>query len=251
MSIDKDEIISEISNAISSFDSPSGDGINSFLVSKKIREVGIKVALSGLGGDESFAGYIQFKYWYWYKNYLSKFPRINFLKLPNVNNQYLSRIIKLISKKRNCTSFNNIFRNVSGRHTQNLISKNFFKSDANKIESDEEFIGRKFSLSQYSLAEVNGYTTNVLLKDADQTSMAHGLEVRVPFLDHELFEYMLSVEDKYKLGRINKNLLVETFKNKIPESIFKRKKQGFIIPTNIWMRNELQNISKEKYRCCL
>ena len=86
VSIDKDEIISEISNAISSFDSPSGDGINSYLVSKKIREVGIKVALSGLGGDESFAGYVQFKYWYWYKNYLRKLPNINLSILSNFKN---------------------------------------------------------------------------------------------------------------------------------------------------------------------
>ena len=127
VSIDKDEILSEISNAINSFDSPSGDGINSFLVSKKIREVGIKVALSGLGGDESFAGYTQFKYWYWYESYLKKLPNINFSILSNVKNQYLSRIIKLIAKKRNCTDFNNIFRNVSGHHAKNLIPMNFLK----------------------------------------------------------------------------------------------------------------------------
>ena len=64
-------------------------------------------------------------------------------------------------------------------------------------------------------------------------------------MDHELFEHMLSIEDKYKLGKINKNLLVDTFKDKIPDSIYKRKKQGFTVPTNIWMKNELQNISKE------
>ena len=66
-----------------------------------------------------------------------------------------------------------------------------------------------------------------------------------PFLDHKLFEHMLSIEDKYKLGKVNKNLLVDTFKDKIPESIYKRKKQGFIVPTNIWMKNELQSISKQ------
>jgi asparagine synthase (glutamine-hydrolysing) len=65
----------------------------------------------------------------------------------------------------------------------------------------------------------------------DKTSMAHGLEVRTPFLDKDLITYMFNIKREYK---INKKLFREVIKNKIPEQIIKRKKQGFSLPISTW-----------------
>ena len=77
--------------------------------------------------------------------------------------------------------------------------------------------------------------------------MAHGLEVRVPFLDHKLVDYVVSLPDSYKKVRKPKGLLIDAFHDILPDEIINRKKQGFIIPTEIWMKNELFDIS-EKYK---
>ncbi|MAU27612.1 MAG: hypothetical protein CMJ07_00305 [Pelagibacterales bacterium] len=91
-------------------------------------------------------------------------------------------------------------------------------------------------MSQYSISEFSRYTSNVLLKDTDQMSMANGIEVRVPFLDHELVEYVLSLPDTFKNIKNQKQLLVDAFIDFIPPQIYQRKKQGFIIPINKWMQ---------------
>ena len=84
----------------------------------------------------------------------------------------------------------------------------------------------------------------MLLKDADQTSMANSLEIRVPFMDHELIEYVLSLKDNVKKPMYSKKLLIDAFKEYLPKTIYNRKKRGFTIPTNLWMRNELLSLSK-------
>ena len=97
------------------------------------------------------------------------------------------------------------------------------------------------SFSQVSIAEYFGYTQHVLLKDTDQMSMAVALEVREPFFDHELVEYLLSVPDSYKCSEYPKQLLVESLGDMLPSEIVHRKKQGFTFPWNSWLRNELRD----------
>ena len=79
-------------------------------------------------------------------------------------------------------------------------------------------------LSRITVAEFSTYMTNVLLRDSDQMSMANALEIRVPFLDHELIEYVLGIPDMIKQPITPKKLLVDSFDDLIPESIYKRKK---------------------------
>tara|TARA_Y100001958_G_C21243867_1_gene572853 strand:+ start:2511 stop:4343 length:1833 start_codon:yes stop_codon:yes gene_type:complete len=243
VTIGKDELVSEVTNALNEFDSPSADGLNNYIVSKKIRKIGIKVALSGLGGDELFAGYPQFKYFYFFRKnknlskLLKNFP-FQFFKL---NNRYL-KFLKIIASDFSSRSINTIFRDTSGDFN-NLLNGKLKKPKDKKTKNEKYY--EKFIISKYSISELKGYTSNVLLKDADQTSMAHGLEVRVPFLDHELVDYILSLPDNYKNIKKPKALLIDTFSDILPIEVQSRKKQGFTIPTRDWMKNELFCLSKE------
>ena len=98
-------------------------------------------------------------------------------------------------------------------------------------------------LSKVSYLEMNTYMQHVLLRDTDQMSMAHSLEVRVPMLDAHLVEYVYGVKDQYKLGTSPKKLLVNSIGDMLPKEIVNRSKMGFVLPWEKWMRNELKDFS--------
>src|SRR5690606_32626138 len=95
-------------------------------------------------------------------------------------------------------------------------------------------------LSRISVAEISTYMQNVLLRDADQMSMANGLEVRVPFLDHELVELVMGVPDIFKNPTQPKKLLTDIYHDFLPKEIYQRKKMGFVLPYESWLKNDLR-----------
>jgi len=95
-------------------------------------------------------------------------------------------------------------------------------------------------LSQVSAAEYMGYTQHTLLKDTDQMSMAVSLEVREPYFDQDLVEFVLAIPDAIKKPVYPKSLLVESLKPLLPDEIVHRKKKGFLFPWELWLRNELR-----------
>jgi asparagine synthase (glutamine-hydrolysing) len=97
-------------------------------------------------------------------------------------------------------------------------------------------------LSDISYAEARTYMHDVLLRDADQMSMAHGLEVRVPFLDHPLAEWVVGLPDRVKRPRQTpKRLLVESLNGLLPDEIVNRPKRGFVLPMSVWLRGPLRD----------
>jgi asparagine synthase (glutamine-hydrolysing) len=95
-------------------------------------------------------------------------------------------------------------------------------------------------LQQVSLYETTGYMRNTLLRDSDVFSMAHGLELRVPFVDGAVARAAMSFPDSEKLSRrVSKPILVSAMQDLLPESLFTRPKQGFTLPFERWMRQEL------------
>jgi asparagine synthase (glutamine-hydrolysing) len=96
-------------------------------------------------------------------------------------------------------------------------------------------------LSQVSAADFIGYTQNTIMKDNDQLSMAVALELRQPFFDHELVEFVLNVPDKIKYPIYPKKLLIDSLGGLIPREIVHRPKQGFLFPWKYWMKNELRS----------
>ena len=93
------------------------------------------------------------------------------------------------------------------------------------------------------------YMQNVLLRDTDQMSMAHSLEVRVPFLDHTLVEYCLAIPDKFKQQRKGaKPLLVDALGDRLPASIYNRPKMGFTLPISVWLKGDLKDFGAERIK---
>ncbi|WP_291856900.1 asparagine synthase-related protein, partial [Marinilabilia sp.] len=103
-------------------------------------------------------------------------------------------------------------------------------------------------LSRVSVAEMTTYMQNVLLRDSDQMSMAHALEVRVPFLDHELVEYVLSLPDGIKSPVTPKKLLVESMSDLLPDYIVNRPKMGFVFPWRDWLKGEMHAYADGRIR---
>jgi len=248
-----------IPTAMSYFDHPSGDGLNSYVVSKKTAETGIKMALSGLGGDELFAGYpvfnqipdLQAKKWLSsFPNYARKYPGIlNHLIKGTVASSKIKEILKQ-------EYFDSEYIYQFSRQTLmddqiNQLIK-IDKLPLNRVfEITHELIGYNTNgwalptISRLSVAEFSTYMQNTLLRDIDQMSMANSLEVRVPFLDHHLVEYTLGIKDKFKKPTAPKKLLVDSFKDIIPESIYNRPKMGFVLPYEKWMKGELKFFCEE------
>jgi asparagine synthase (glutamine-hydrolysing) len=95
-------------------------------------------------------------------------------------------------------------------------------------------------LQQVSWRELTGYMRNTLLRDSDVFSMAHGLELRVPFVDRDVAAASFAVADGLKLARgTSKPLLVDAMKDLLPAEVWDRPKQGFVLPFADWMRGAL------------
>jgi asparagine synthase (glutamine-hydrolysing) len=96
-------------------------------------------------------------------------------------------------------------------------------------------------LDRYLLFDQQCYLPDDILYKSDRMSMAHSLEVRPPFLDHRLVEFAASLPENYKLrGSKLKFLLKELMKDKLPQTILGRKKEGFDIPVHDWFRSVLK-----------
>jgi asparagine synthase (glutamine-hydrolysing) len=249
-----EDFLDKVVAGLDAMDSPSADGINTFVLSGAIRAAGLKVALTGIGGDELFAGYPGF---------------MRFHKLNNASAGYqlsypLRKLVSLLLKKSNSnrnkrlsellaitdTSISNVYPIIrkifSPDLIRQLVDTNVQQIGLEKMLKDESRAIEKFDLfSQYSIAEYMGYTQHTLLKDADQMSMAVGLEIREPFFDHQLIEYALSIPDHIKYPHFPKQLMVEALEPLLPDEIVYRKKQGFVLPWEKWMRNELQSFCTE------
>jgi len=93
-----------------------------------------------------------------------------------------------------------------------------------------------------SCMEVQSYLVNTLLRDTDSMSMAHSLEVRVPFLDHSLVEFVTSLPQQMKVRKgVPKALLVAALGNLLPEEVVNQRKRGFTFPWAEWLRGPLKD----------
>ena len=246
------DFLSQLPEALNAIDHPSGDGVNSYIVSKATKNAGITMALSGLGGDELFAGYDIFKRYV----ELEKKGWLNLIPVKGILGKLLAANKKSIQGDKTSEILN--LDVINGFNTypinRKLFNQTDFKSLLKKQYNDTAFIqnvirncetDKSHKLSRVSLFEIKTYMQNVLLRDADQMSMAVALEVRVPFLDYKLVEFVLGINDAYKFPHTQKKLLVDSLGDLLPPEIVNRPKMGFILPWKDWLKVELKEFCEE------
>jgi asparagine synthase (glutamine-hydrolysing) len=231
-------------NVVKDIDQPSIDGTNTWLVSK-MAATNNKVVMSGLGGDEIFAGYPHF-----FKFSINKgsFAKFKFLK------KYLDKIhrlrpnfltLDLISKLSTPSEQLSFLRTVfeSFQIEETLLPCWSEKSNNNRIELNKKLILRDADATQQmTYFEINTYLKSMLLRDSDIMSMAHRLELRPLLLDHVLVEFVYSLPESFKLSpSYPKKLFVDSVTELLPARLKKRKKMGFELPFVEWMRGPLKN----------
>ncbi len=247
-----------VPDALAAMDHPSGDGPNTYVVSKVTKAAGITMALSGLGGDELFAGYDIFKRSVKLeeKRWLTSFP-VQVRKMgggllktfkPSVASDKIAALLRLDYMYIDYTY--PLSRQVLMDHEILKVLKRKTLPENKVFQIAHEAMdvgGRGYGLpllSKVSFLEINTYLQNVLLRDTDQMSMAHALEVRVPFLDHELMEYVFGVSDQLKYPHIPKQLLLESTGDLIPREVYDRPKMGFTFPWSNWLKQELRDFAE-------
>jgi len=258
-----DEVRSAVPEVLDRLGEPFADQsiVPTYVVSRETSQ-DVKVALSGDGADELFAGYSRYRGEY-YSGYYRKLPEIvrNGFVEPALNRLEVSRDSSSRELVRKAQKFaRGGVKDTPSRHFEwariaddealhsfdelnlNLTSagrKAFWRAH----ERAESFLpeDRRDDMSRIQATDTHFGLPNQILYKTDRASMYNSLEVRVPFLDTDVVEYAMSLPPNYKITpRKQKRILKQAFNDVLPKSILKRRKQGFDMPIGEWFKNELK-----------
>jgi asparagine synthase (glutamine-hydrolysing) len=240
LQLSEEEVIQSVTEAVDKLDLPSVDALNTYIVSRAVAKQGVKVALSGLGGDELFGGYASFRDVPRLK-LISKLPR-SLRRIMGATGNFGERLADIPSNG----EAGELARWRRQFFTGRMLDRAGLPNGTTPFECPVQLPD---DYARISWAELTGYMRRMLLRDADQMSMAVSLELRVPFLDHELVEYVLGLpaaEKKRYAGP--KGLLVEACRDLLPPAVYQRPKRGFILPMRTWMLGPLAPFVDEGIR---
>lgn len=216
----------------------------------------VKVLLSGEGGDEAFAGYPNYRNIVWLERLK------NILGPSNMTVATILSKLSYLSAFRKLRKYTSLMKLPLEKYYYSRTSGpfNFFNLHANELYTNEfsNFVKKEQSIdnslnffrntrSLDNLAKMLYIDTKTWLPDdllikADKMTMANSIELRVPFLDHKVLEFAASIPSNYKLkGFTTKYILKETIKDDVPKEILNRKKTGFPVPYESWLRNDLKD----------
>ena len=232
--IGKKEYINNFHETLDALEEPHGDSaaIPLNILSQKIHQSGIKTVLSGEGSDEIFLGYnnyAKFLKYYEFEKSLSNGQNefLNTIVSALQNNTKESEYLRRIVKKQNLyNSFGEIYTDIQRKKLFNKVPT--YKGEQAKNDP----------VDWMSYIDLKIWLGESLLSKVDRISMHNSLEVRTPFLDFNLVNYMFSIDSNIKVGNTNKYLLKKIASKYIPKKIINRTKKGFNSPFNEWLNEE-------------
>jgi asparagine synthase (glutamine-hydrolysing) len=253
----EEQLLSLLPDALAALDQPSIDGMNVYVISKAVRDAGVTVVLSGQGGDEIFAGYPTFRrirrltryqpLWRalsgWGRN-----PAAKLASLRRDGGRMASKLSEILGANGDVLAMGLIMRRLfSAESCRRLFpaepdSELMVDGLPTEVHAQlRRALNGLDPTNQMSLLELQTYLANMLLRDGDCMSMAHSLEVRVPFLDHRVVEFAARLPGRAKMRRsLPKPLLVKAMGDLLPAPIYERPKSGFTFPWEVWLRNQLR-----------
>ena len=250
------EMAVRLEEAVAAFDQPSMDGVNTYFVSWAARQSGLKVALSGLGSDELFGGYSSFANTSRVAR-LAKTARFlprsfrNSIAKQFTNNGFFGfwpdTMRKAAAAWQDPAALPHPYFFTRSLFTPQRVTSwlgnTGMSSDspwAQWLQSAAHEAASMDGFTAVSWLELRSYLANTLLRDTDAMSMRNSLEVRVPFLDTRLVDYVLALPSSQKRrGGQPKALVVEALRNLLPEEIITQPKRTFTFPWERWFRGLL------------
>lgn len=258
--ISRKDLYDHIFSMLDEIDEPFADSsaLPVYILSKKVREE-VSVILSGDGADELLGGYNKYKAFFrsmrtsW-KNQVIKNTGFFWDTLPASRNNLLANKVRQLRRYQKGLAYD-----LTGRYWFWLLLQapedaiSLLDPDVAGLLETNEFEQRKIRLLSCLKQDqsMNGILGNdlslVLANDmlfkVDSMSMAHGLEVRVPFLDHHLVDWAKGLPSDYKINeKGSKRILREAFKADLPARILKRPKHGFEVPLTEWFKKDLKGL---------
>jgi asparagine synthase (glutamine-hydrolysing) len=255
--LSQQEMAERLDEAIAAFDQPSMDGVNTYFVSWAARQSGLKVALSGLGSDELFGGYSSFAN----TTRVARLARAARFFPSSFRGSVAKRFAeggffgfsadttrKAAAAWQDPASFPHSYfftRSLFApqRVTSLLGGHGDMSNDslwAQWLRNAAQEAASMDSFTSVSWLELRSYLANTLLRDTDAMSMRNSLEVRVPFLDAPLVDYVLALPGSQKQrGAQKKALLVDALHDLLPEEIVAQPKRTFTFPWERWLHGPL------------
>lgn len=256
-----DRLAAELPAILASFDQPTGDGINSYYASRIARQGGVKVALSGLGGDELFGGYPSFRdmprlaRWLPRWRMLPRGGRDLIVARLRLGSSRQRKLADFLQHGRDLHDLCALRRRVLSESTRReLLTPEAWESAARQGPYHpmlDDFVGELngADANQTVMAwEMRTYMSDVLLRDSDVFSMANSLELRVPFVDERLLRWWWNQPAAWRLPPgPPKAVLAEATSDLVPAAVRQRTKQGFTLPFPLWMRAQLRPFLAEVF----